>query len=183
MKSQGSIVLSRKFNIITVIIAFIVICTISITGCTNYSSDKYSPQIYENFTEVEKIFKTNKEAYMQMAYLLNESVLFDYLWSIYEEQPVVIYTQITKLNKILSKNEYEYLCTFMNEQRPYEFGQCEVGVYFVFLCENEDVTLYYTELETDSLSYFLHYIGQHSNVKELDDNWYCSVSKSDVTRE
>lgn len=42
--------------------------------------------------------------------------------------------------------------------------------------------MYYTELESDSLSEFLAYRGHHGSINKIKDNWYCSVRESDVTR-
>lgn len=177
MQHQGLTALSRKLKFITVVIAFVV-CHIFITGCTFNPSNKYSPKIYANDREVEETFYKNKEEFQQVASLLNESKLFDYLWS----KPAIIYTKVSQMKNFFSEKEYDYICDFIEEQGFYEFGQCQDSIYFVFLCENIDVVIYYTKMEADDLSSFLSYISQHSDIKALDDNWYCRCRDSDVTR-
>lgn len=181
MRNPASIKLSLKVKIVIISIVVLIFCIIGIILYLNYATDKYSAKIYDNPKSVEEIFAADQETFTEVLYLLKDSELFDYLYSI--DKKSIYNTSIPQSEKYFSEKEYEYLCFFLNKYRPYEIGKSNGDLYFVFLCESDDVTLYYTEREDESLSDFLNVISQYSKVKIIKDKWYVREQSSDMIRQ
>ena len=180
MQNQESTALSLKEKFIFLSIVLIIFCIIGVILYFNYVTVKYSAEIYESTKSVEEVFVEDQKTFMEVAHLLKNSELFDYLYSI--DRKSIFNTSIPQKEKYFSDEEYEFLCQFLNKYRPYEIGKKDGDLYFVFLCERNDVTLYYTERDDESLSDLLNVINQHSEVKMLKDKWYFRVQSSDVIR-
>ena len=172
--------LSHKVKIFIFLTILIVLSIIAIIVCLNFSTDRYSAKIYDNPESVEKLFIDNQEEFFKVSCILKNSELFSYLYSI--DRKSIFSPSIPKKEKYLNDSEYEDICTFLNEYRPYEIGLTGCSIHFVFLCQNEDVVVYYTEEEGEALSKFLQYVSQDSKVKSINDNWYLEIRSSDTTR-
>ena len=180
MQNQESTGPSLKVKLIIFSVVLIAFCIIGVILHFNYAADKYSAKTYESTKSVEEVFVTDQKTFIEVAHLLNNSDLFDYLYSI--DRKSIFNTSIPQREKYFTDEEYEFLCQFLNKYRPYEIGKKDGDLYFVFLCEKNDVTLYYTEREDESLSDLLNVLNQHSEVKMLKDKWYFRVQASDVIR-
>lgn len=180
MQNQESTGLSLKFKTIIFFIVLFVFCVIGVILYLNRAADNYSVKTYENTKSVEEVFVADQKIFTEVALLLKNSDLFDYLHSI--DRKSIFNTSIPQREKYFTEEEYEFLCNFLNEYRPYEIGKSNGDLYFVFLCKKNDVTLYYTEREDESLYDLLNVLNQHSEVIMLKDKWYFRVQASDVVR-
>ena len=175
---------SLKSKTIRISKLLIVLCAISAILCSCCScsaSDGYSPKIYDNTNSVEEVFNANEETFVEVAHLLKDSALFNYLYSI--DRKSIFSPSIPRKEKYFNEKEIEYLSRFLNDYRPYEIGNRNGYLFFVFLCKNEDVTIYYTERENESLCEFLSVLNQNSaSVKKIKEKWYFTVQLSDVVR-
>ena len=179
MQNPESTGLSLKVKII-ILITLLIICVIGVILYFYHLTDRYSAKIYDNTKSVENIFITNQETFEKVAYLLKDSDLYDYLYSI--DKKAIFNTSIPKKEKFFTKKEYTFLCDFLNEYRPYEIGKRNGDLYFVFLCQENDATLYYTEREDKSLFDLLNVLGQDSEVEMIRDKWCFRVQPSEVVR-
>ena len=180
IQNPESTALSLKVKLIIFSIVLLVFCVIGVILCLNSAADKYSAKTYENTKFVEEAFVADQKTFTEVAHLLKNSDLFDYLYSI--DRKSIFNTSIPQRKKYFTEEEYKFLCQFLNEYRPYEIGKRNGDLYFVFLCKQNDVTLYYTERDDESLSELLNVLNQHSEVKMLKDKWYFRVQASDVIR-
>lgn len=71
----------------------------------------------------------------------------------------------------------EDVCLFLDKYKPYEIAGRGV-LKFVFVCETEDASIYYTELRGEELDSYLDYIGQEADLKQLQEHWYLVVRES-----
>ena len=181
MQNPVSTELSHKAKIIILFVILLIFCIIGVIVYLKFSTDRYSAKIYDNTESVENLFVSNQESFTEIAYILKDSELFNYLYSI--DRKSIFSPSIPKREKYLNEEEYEHICAFLNEYQPYEIGRTGGSIHFVFLCEKDDAILYYTEQEGEDLVDFLHYISQHSEIKAINDNWYFRVRSSDITRQ
>lgn len=161
-------------------IAFFLCIAIVLSACTNDSNSTYSPNVYDDPTSLKKAYSDNQEDFLDVALLLKDSKLFDYLYKI--DRKSIFGPSIPKSEEYFTENEYQQLCRFLDSYRPYEIGKRNGYLFFVFFCINENVVIYYTEEDGESLEYLLAYIGQDYNVVMLKQNWYIKISPSDVER-
>ncbi len=119
------------------------------------------------FTEITSILKDNE--------------IFDYLYSINRKS--IFSPEIPKRDEYLTEKEYETICLFLNQCRPYEIGKTQSSLFFVFLCNNHEVVMFYVEEEGESLAYLLNYIGQDFDVTLIDDNWYIRINPAEQVRQ
>lgn len=143
--------------------------------------DDYSAKVYDNPATVEEMFHNNKNLFMETVNILEDNEIFAYLYSI--DRKSIFSPSIPKKEEYLTEKEYENICLFLNEVGPYEIGNSTGALHMVFFCKNHVVTIYYTETKGEWLEYFLNYVGQHSDVKLIDENWYFDVELSDIVRE
>ena len=99
-----------------IFIVLIVFCLIGVTLCFTYPSDKYTAKIYENTESVEKVFVSNQKAFMEVAHLLKNSELYDYLYSIGRKS--IFSTSIPQRDKYFTEEEYKFLCEFHFHYNP-----------------------------------------------------------------
>lgn len=170
----------KKKSFIVAVAVLIVFCIIGVITYFNYSANTYSAKIYKSTESVEKIFYDDQKTFNGVANLLKNSDLFDYLYS--TDRKSIFNTSIPDKEEYFTDEEYEFLCCFLNEYKPYELGKKNGDLYFVFLCEKDDVTIYYTEREDELLFDLLNALNQHSKVKTLNEKWYFCVQTSDVVR-
>ena len=145
---------------------------LSMGACT---IDNYSPKVYDDSEAVREIYTNNQEDFSEIALLLKDSDLFDYLYSI--DRKSIFGPSIPEREKYFTENEYQQLCDFLDLYQPYEIGKSNGYLRFVFLCVNEDVVLFY--MENDD---WLDYISQDYDVIMLKPNWYIGTHPSDVER-
>lgn len=169
-----------KMNLAIPFIAFFLCIAIVLSACTNDSNSTYSPKVYDDSTSLKKAYSDNQRDFLDVALLLKDSNLFDYLYEI--DRKSIFGPSIPKRDEYFTENEYQQLCRFLDLYRPYEIGKRNGYLFFVFFCINEDVVIYYTEEEGESLEYLLTYIGQNYDVVMLKQNWYIKISPSDIER-
>lgn len=183
VQNQESTELSRKVRTKKfLILFFLLILFIGTVVCLYFPYDGYSAQVYDSHQSVENLLASDRDSFVDISRLLLKNTdLFIWLDSI--DRDVIFGPSIPEWKKYLAEEEYEQICFFLNKYHPYEIGLTDAGVHFVFLCKDEDVSLYYIEQEGEKLSDFLRYIGQHSSIRSIGENWYSRVNSSDITRQ
>ena len=181
MQNQASIECFHNSKLIIILCSVVIFCIVAVITFKNSTTESYSSKIYDTPKSVENLFVDNQDSFKSIAGILNDSELFDYLYSI--DRKSIFSPKIPKKEEYLTEEEYKQICAFLNEYQPYEIGQTEGNLHFVFLCKNYDVTLYYTQQEGEKLSDFLRYVGQDYEIKAMNKCWYIRVSPCEPIRQ
>ncbi len=171
----------HKLSISRILLCMVFSLCVAMT-LNSCNKDDYSPKVYDNSTSVREMYTENQENFSEISSLLHGSELFNYLNQI--DRKSIFGPDIPKNDEYFTEEEYRQLCQFLECYRPYEIryrGSMGYTV-FVFLCKKEDVCVYYTKEEGDSLESLLYYLGQDCNVEMLQPCWYIGISPSDVVR-
>ena len=178
MQNRELTVHSRKLK--KILFIGIIITLLGIMICSCESEEKYSCKVYDNPDCVKELFVNNTESFNNIAQILKDNELFDYLYSI--NSKCIYGPDIPKAKKYLTDTEYEDVCAFLYDYYPYTIMVRNGYLQIDFFCKNDDVTIFYVEKEGEKLEYFLSYVGQHDPVEQIAENWYFRVRESDVTR-
>ena len=165
----------------------IIICSILmlllIVSVVVWSGDIYDVKIYDTADEVITLFYENRAEFEAVLPTLYNQELRGYLWDEYGIEDWNDRTlDILKRKSIISEQQYTTMRDFFVKYGiPYitSKGYKE----FMFYTRNNDVMLYHIDVgEYNKISLML-YLKKYGEVNHLFDNWYCTISDCDFTRE